>query len=77
MAFLSQGTKFKLYQFLKSVSENETFVEDQRQMLGRQEDFEPYAAFRRICACSEDPTQNVINAADFCRFLRYVQLCFQ
>ena len=67
---LSQGTKYKLYLLLKAISENEMFVEEQRQILGQQAEFEPYAAFKRINSCSEDPDSNVICAADFCRFLR-------
>ena len=67
---LSQSTKYKLFLLLKAISENEMFVEDQRQILGQQLDFEPYAAFKRINACSDDPATNVICAADFCRFLR-------
>jgi hypothetical protein len=67
---LSQATKYKLFLLLKAVSENEMYVEDQRRILGQQVDFEPYAAFKRINSCSDDPATNVICAADFCRFLR-------
>lgn len=67
---ISQATKYKLYLYLKAVSENETLVEDQRQQLGKQLDFEPYAAFKRIESGSRNPGTNVINAQDICRFLR-------
>jgi hypothetical protein len=45
----SQGTKFKLYQVLKAYAENESIIEEQRQILGKLEIFEPWAAFQRLC----------------------------
>jgi len=67
---LSAGTKYKLFQFIQIMSENETLIEEQRQELARIEEFEPWAAFRRLCQCSDDPSRNAINAEDLCRFLR-------
>ena len=67
---LSEATKYKLYLFLKAVSENEVMIEEQRQELGRQEEFEPYAAFKRMLSCSDDPKANVISPKDICKFLR-------
>ena len=46
-------------------------MEEQRQTLGRCPDFEPYAAFKRIEAGSEDNAgRNAVSAGDICRFLR-------
>jgi len=45
---LSSSTKYKLFLFLKAVAEGEQIVEEQRQTLGKCNDFEPYAAFKRI-----------------------------
>ena len=68
---LSKSTKYKLFQLLKAISDNEIIVEEQRQQLGRQADFEPYAAFKRIEAGSiENKGKNVISAGDVCHFLR-------
>ena len=67
---LSQSTKYKLFLLLKAVSENETFVEEQRQTLGQQVEFEPYAAFKRINSCNQNPSDNVICAADIVTFLQ-------
>lgn len=45
---ISNATRYKLYLFLKAVSDNEVIVEEQRQELAKCNDFEPYAAFKRI-----------------------------
>lgn len=66
---LTGGTKFRLYLFLKAVSENENFVEEQRQCLGRIEEYNTYAAFKRIEACGTE-MKNTICAADIVKFLR-------
>ncbi len=68
---ISQSTKYKLYLVLKAVSENEIMVENQRQELGRIEEFEPYSAFKRIEGCSpHGATKNVISPRDMVAFLR-------
>lgn len=52
---LSNSTKYKLYLWLKAVSDSESIVEEQRQQLGVCKDFEPYAAFKRIeLACLDE-----------------------
>jgi hypothetical protein len=63
---LSQSTKFKLYLLLKSISENETIVEEQRIRMATHSEYEPYAAFKRI----DRLNQNKINAHDICNFLK-------
>ena len=45
---LSKGTKYKLYQYLKAVSECENIVEEQREILCKVPSFEPYTAFKRL-----------------------------
>ena len=45
---LSTATRFKVYQLLKAISENEEMVEEQRIQLAKQHGFEPWAAFKRI-----------------------------
>lgn len=67
---LSAATKYKLYLLLKAVSENETTIEEQRQLLAMVETFEPYSAFRRILMSSSNPSDNAISANDYCCFLR-------
>ena len=71
---LSGATKYKLYLWLKSVSENETAIEEQRQLLAMVEVFEPYSAFRRILGSSENPHDNAISPSDYCCFLRSNQV---
>ena len=51
---LSNATKYKLYLWLKSIADCEALVEDQRQQVGLCEDFEPWAAFKRIEAGGQD-----------------------
>ena len=65
---LTGGTKYRLYLFFKAVSENENFVEDQRQTLGGIEEYNTYAAFKRIEACGTE-MKNTICAADVVKFL--------
>ena len=67
---LSEATKYKLYVYLKAVAENEVMIEEQRQELGKQEEFEPYAAFKRLLSNAEDPKANVLSPKDICKFLR-------
>lgn len=55
---LCQSTKYKLYLLLKAILENETIVEEQRQRLSAQPDYEPYAAFKRI---ERNSTANLTN----------------
>lgn len=45
---LSQAARYKMYLLLQAISENEEIVEEQRQQLAKQNEFEPWAAFRRI-----------------------------
>jgi len=45
---ISTSIRFKVYQLLKAISENEQIVEEQRVQLAKQKGFEPYAAFKRI-----------------------------
>jgi hypothetical protein len=45
---LSQSTKYKLYLLFKAIFENECIIEEQRQRLSKQPDYDPYAAFKRI-----------------------------
>eukprot|EP00347_Sterkiella_histriomuscorum_P009319 403341661 len=63
---LTQSSKYKLYLLFKAISENEQIVEEQRQRLSLQLDFEPYAAFKRIDRLNQDK----INAHDICNFLK-------
>jgi hypothetical protein len=48
LSTLSTSTRFKVFQFFKAISENESIVEEQRVQLAKQKGFEPWAAFRRI-----------------------------
>lgn len=50
---------------LKSISENELMVEDQRVALCEHEEFEPYSAFKRIGGSNIDK----ISARDISQFL--------
>jgi hypothetical protein len=52
---LSGSTKYKLYLLMDAVSDNETMIEEQRQVLAMNENFECYAAFRRILKSCENP----------------------
>lgn len=45
---LGPSTKYKVYQMLSAIGENEEIVEEQRQQLARQHGFEPWAAFKRL-----------------------------
>ena len=68
---LCQSTKYKLYLLLKAISENETIVEEQRQRLTSQPDYEPYAAFKRIeRSQTTTGTDAKIGAYNICQFLR-------
>jgi hypothetical protein len=51
---------------LKAISENENIVEEQRQRLTSLEEFEPYAAFKRIDRLNQDK----LSAHDICNFLK-------
>lgn len=71
---ISKATQYKLYLFLKSVSQCEELVEEQRQKLGQCPEFEPYAAFKRLELASLEPGEtenNAISAKELCRFLRH------
>ena len=63
---LTQSTKYKLYLLLKSVSENETIVEEWLHIMALHPEYEPFAAFKRI----DRLNQNKINAHDICNFLK-------
>lgn len=70
---LSNATKYKLYLYLKAVSDCEVIVEEQRQCLGKCQEFEPYAAFKRIELLGMEPgdtENNAISSTELCRFLR-------
>lgn len=70
---ISNSTKYKLYLFLKAVSDCEVIVEEQRQELAKRNEFEPYAAFKRIENSGLQPgdiENNAISSTELCRFLR-------
>lgn len=70
---ISNSTKYKLYLFLKAVSDSEVIVEEQRQELAKRTGFEPYAAFKRIELAGLIPgdiENNAISSTELCRFLR-------
>ena len=70
---ISNSTKYKLYLFLKAVSDSEVIVEEQRQELAKRNEFEPYAAFKRIEMAGLEPgdiENNAISSTELCRFLR-------
>lgn len=68
---LSKSTKYKVWLLFKAISENETIVEEQRQRLSQQAEYEPYAAFKRV-EKSPIPTGTTakISAHNICQFLR-------
>jgi len=71
---LSNATKYKLYLFLKAISDCEVIVEEQRQELGKCPEFEPYAAFKRIEVAGLEPgdlENNALSSTEMCRFLRH------
>lgn len=53
---------------LKAISENETIVEEQRQRLTAQPDFEPYAAFKRVerATMPTSPSEAKVTAYNMC-----------
>jgi Ca2+-binding EF-hand superfamily protein len=63
---LSQSTRYKAFLLLKSISENEQIVEEQRQQLCKQHGFEPWAAFKRI----DRQSRGKLSAHDIITFLR-------
>jgi Ca2+-binding EF-hand superfamily protein len=63
---LSSSTRYKVYQLLKAISENEEIVEEQRIQLAKQSNFEPWAAFKRI----DRNGQGKISAYDINTFLQ-------
>jgi len=67
---LCQATKYKLYLLLKSISENEGIVEEQRQRLSVQPDYEPYAAFKRVERSLNTGTEAKMSPYNICQFLR-------
>lgn len=65
LKMLSQATRYKGFLLLKSISENEQIVEEQRQQLCKQNGFEPWAGFKRI----DRQGQGKISAHDIITFL--------
>lgn len=68
---LSKSTKYKLWLLLKAISENEVIVEEQRQRLSAQPDYEPYAAFKRVERAPQPTGASAkITAYNICQYLR-------